>query len=340
MPLFDDAGLIPSAQMTRPGQTVGNAGLNDQSITEYGGHVEHTIERKSVLAGWVPLRPVRGTNSVTNFAVGGATLGKVTPGEPPTAAQAEFGKAVLTIDTVIYARNTFPLIETFQTSYDARKEVGVEHGIEIAKFFDQSMFIQAAKASLLTESRFSNAQGTNKPKGHSGGSVQTLAAAGDATDPAKFYAAIRSLVVKFENKDVSPAQDDMILALMPTQYYSLVDAEQISNRNYVASDGTEFKDIPIYKALGVPVVSSNNIPNTNISAHLLSNAGNSNAYNGDFTKLVGLMFSMRSLLAGETIPLTSDVFYDKNYKMWFVDSHLAYGVTPNRAEYAGSIWLP
>lgn len=340
MPLFDDAGNIPAATITRPGQTVGNSGINDQSITEYGGHVEHTIERKSALAGWVPLRPVRGTNSVTNFAVGGATLGKVTPGEAPASTQAEFGKAILTIDTVVYARNTFPLIETFQTSYDARKEVGVEHGIEIAKFFDQSMFIQAAKASLLTESRFSNAQGANKPKGHSGGSVVTLTATGDATDPSKLYKAVRDLVVKFEQKDVSPGGDDMILAVLPTQFYALVDAEQISNREYITSDGHSLKDIPVYKALGVPVVSSNNIPTTNVNAHLLSNAANSNAYNGDFTKLLAVMFSMRALLAGETIPLTSDVFYDKNYKMWFVDSHLAYGVTPNRAEYAGSIWTP
>jgi hypothetical protein len=45
-------------------------------------------------------------------------------------------------------------------------------------------------------------------------------------------------------------------------------------------------------------------------------------------------------MAGETIPLQSDIFYDKLFKSWFVDSHLAFAVGPNRAEYAGVIALP
>lgn len=338
MALFDDAGTI--GNLTRPGQTVGSADIMSQAIAEYGGHVEGTIERRSKLYGFMPFRAVRGTDTVQNYAVGEATLGKVTPGVAPDAATAEFSKAQLKIDTLIYARNVIPLLETFQTSYDARKEVGQEHGKKIAKFVDNSLFIQAAKASLLTESKYSNGQGANKPAGHSGGNTVTLAASGDATDPAKMYKAIRDIVVKFELKDVSPVDDDLILALPVTQFYALADAEQIVNGDYKTADGNVMTGIPMYKALGVPVIASNNIPQVNVTAHLLSNAGNSNAYNGDFTKLVGLMFSPRALLAGETIPLTSDVFYDKIYKSWFVDSHLSYGATPNRAEYAGSIWLP
>jgi hypothetical protein len=339
MSLFT-SDAIPAAQITNPARTVGDAaGTMNQIIAEYGGHVEHTIERRSIMQGWVPLRPVRGTNTVQNFAVGEATLGKVVPGTAPQASSAEFSKASLVIDTLIYGRNTFPLLEVFQTSYDARKEVGIEHGKKIAKFFDQAMLIQAAKASQLANSKFSNGQ-ANKPVGHFGGNVQTLTNAGDALDPAKLYSAIRALCVKFENKDVVPAQDDLVLVFRPEQYYALADAEQIVNGNYKTSDGNSFTNIAIYKALGVPVMSTNNLPNTNVTAHLLSNATNGNAYDGDFTKLVGVMFSARALLAGETIPLSSDVFYDKMYKMWVVDSHLSFGVTANRAEYAGSIWLP
>ena len=85
---------------------------------------------------------------------------------------------------------------------------------------------------------------------------------------------------------------------------------------------------------------SNNLPNTVISGHLLSNAANSNAYDGDFSKVAGLMMSAKAVLGGETIPLRSDVFYDKIYKCWFVDSHLSCAFTPNRAEYAAAIMLP
>jgi hypothetical protein len=142
-----------------------------------------------------------------------------------------------------------------------------------------------------------------------------------------------------EEKDVVPREDDIMLAFRPAEFYALQEADQIVNGEYLTSDGNKITAM-IFKAYGCPVVSSNNVPNSLIAGHLLSNAANGNAYDGDFTKLVGLAFSARALLAGETIPLTSDVFYDKQYKSWFVDSHLAYAVGPNRAEYAGSIWMP
>jgi hypothetical protein len=46
----------------------------------------------------------------------------------------------------------------------------------------------------------------------------------------------------------------------------------------------------------------------------------------------------KALLAGETIPLTSKVYWSDVELQWFIDSYLAYGVTPNRAEMAGGIF--
>lgn len=338
MPLFDDAGNIPAAQLSRPGQFDQTGNVNAAAVIEYSETVGHTIERRSVLNGFVKPRPVRGTNQVGNYGFGKSTIGKVTPGEAPEATKNDVGKVVLSIDTVVYTRHALPLLEVFQTSYDARVELGIEDGIEMAKFIDQAFFIQAAKAAQLTNSAYSAVGG--KPAGWFGGSAETLAAAGDATDPAKLYQAFSNLFVKMEQKDVVPRMDDVIIAVRPEQFYALQDAEQIINGEYVTSRGTKLENVAIFKAFGCPVMSSNNVPNTNIAAHPLSNAGNSNAYNGDFTKLVGLAFAPKALLAGETIPLESDVFYDKIYKSWFVDSHTAFGVTPDRAEYAGAIWLP
>jgi hypothetical protein len=79
---------------------------------------------------------------------------------------------------------------------------------------------------------------------------------------------------------------------------------------------------------------------SNIASHELSNARNSNAYNGDFTKHVATAFAPRSLLAGETIPLQSKIFFSDVRKLWFIDAWTAFGVTPNRAEFAANILLP
>jgi hypothetical protein len=333
--------LDDSFNIVRPGQSNQAGVVNALHLEEFTGVVESTIERKSALKGMIPIRPVRGASVLTNFAVGGSTLQRANPGGPaPDGTGTDFAKRTLTVDTVILARAILPLLETFQTSYDARKEIGLEHGKKIAKFTDQSFFIQAIKAGLLTDSAYRGSGAAGKPLDHFGGSQQTLAAAGDSLDPAKLYAAVANLFVKMEEKDVDPRNDDVMIALRPAEFYTLLQNEQLIDGTYKTAEGTNIQ-AQLLKAYGVPVVSSTNFPGgLTISGHLLSNANNSNAYDGDFTKVVGCAFSPRALLAGETIPLTTDVFWDKVTKQWFVDAHLAYGVTPNRAEFSGVILKP
>lgn len=331
-------GLFPAendvmAPVTYPNQINQAGDTMALAVSQYAGTVEGTIERKSVLADKLPRRSVRGTNTIHNYAIGETTLDKVTPGVAPDAGGVDLNKSSLTVDTVVIARNILPLLDVFQESFDVRTEIGKEHGKHIAKFSDQAFFIQAAKVAQMAGAV---AAGTD---GHSGGSTITLANALDVTDPAKMYRAVSQLNTKMEEKDVDWVTDDVMLAFRPAVFAALRDAEQIVNGTYRTADGTE-KEGLIYKAFGAPVVSSNNVPNGVISGHLLSNAGNSNAYDGDFSKVAGLAFSPRALLAGETIPLTTDVYFDKIYKMWFVDAWMSFGVAPNRAEYAGAILLP
>lgn len=314
--------------VTRPNAKNDGVDPLELVIEEFSGIVEGTIQRRSVMEAWLPVRSVKGTATVSNYAVGEAQLGKVVPGEAPPAAKAEFSKLSLTIDTVVYARNALPLLDVFQTNFDARKEIGLEHGKKIAKFKDQSFLIQAVKAAQLTQSPF----GTTP--GHGKGNVVTLAAQADRSDPAKLYKALSDLFVSFEEQDVDPIADNLVIFLQPGEYYTLLQSEQLTNGEYITAEGNSVKS-KVLSAWGVPVISTNNIPKGVVANHELGTA-----FNGDFTNVVAVVFSPRALLAGETIPLESDVFYDKIYKSWFVDSHLSYSVTPNRPEYAGVILQP
>lgn len=321
---------------TQPGQEGATGSKTATHIEEYTGVVERTIDRKSVLKGWIPIRSVKGTSIIQSFAVGESTLQKVTPGTTPDGTINKFGKNTLSIDTLILARSIFPLLETWQTSYDARQEVGSEHGKKIAKFYDESFFIQACKTAALTAPKFSGVSGA----GHYGGTQVTMTSSSDNTDPAKLFSYIATLFTGMETKDVDPRTDDVLIAVKPAEFYTLLQNEQLINSQYKTSDGTSV-DAFLLKTYGVPVISSNNFPGgSNITSHLLSNSDNGNAYNGDFTKYVAVAFSPRALLAGETIPLTTAVFWDEKSKMWFVDAHLSYGVGPNRPEFAGAILKP
>lgn len=309
-------------------------------IEEFTGMVEGTIERRSIMNGLIPVRRVQGTDTFTNRAVGESTLQKLVPGVTPNGTKTDFAKNSVTVDTVILAREAYSVLEVFTTNIDVRREVATEQGKKIAKFWDQSFFIQAFKAALLTQSKFANGS-AGKPAGHFGGNQEVLAAAGDLSDPAKMYAALARLMVKFEKKDVDPRNDDVMIVVPPEVYYTLIQAEQLVNTEYVTSAGNKVNDAWVLKTYGVPVWSSNNAPfQTNVTGHLLSNAGNGNAYDGDFSKIGALAFSPRAIMAGETIPLTSQIFWDELSKAWYVDSHLSFAVGPNRAEFAGVIALP
>lgn len=297
--------------------------------------VQGTLERMSVCAPRIPVRPVRGTSTITNFAVGKSTIQKITPGSPIDGTVSKFGKTSMTIDTTIIARAVLPLLETFQTSYDARAEIAGEHGKELAKQFDQAFFIQAVKAGLLTANKFGLTAA-----GHDGGSQVTFTGASDHLDPALLYAKIVDLLTALRLKDVDPINDGVILAVSPTEFATLSMNELLINSNFITSAGVSIES-QVLKAHGVHVVQSNNfVGGSNISGNLLSNADNSNAYDGDFTKVVVSAFAPKALLAGETIPLTSEVFFDKLTKQWFVDSWRAYGVAPSVAAFAGVINKP
>lgn len=328
---------LDSFVVTRPNQQLGAGDPLALVIEEFAGIVEGTVQRRSVTEGWLPIRKVSGTATLSKDAIGESTLGKVVPGETPDGTTHQFSKTAVTVDTLIYARSTLPLLDTFQTKYDTRKEIGMEHGKKIAKFKDTAFLVQGCKAALATESPY------GALPGHFGGTRQTLTASGDVTDPAKLYSSFARLFAQMEEKDINPVDDDLVIFLRPAIFYALLEAEQVINGQYLTSDGTSVEGY-IFKAWGVPVVKTNNIPNGVIATN--DDSGNSVGrllganYAGDFSKVVALAMSPKAVLAGETISLTSDVFYDKLSKSWYVDAHLSFAATPDRTEYAGAILLP
>ena len=335
MPLNSAAVTFPNAKNSVDATQADRLAL---VIEEFTGMVEGTIQRRSILSDHIPVRAVKGTATFTNHAVGKSTLQKVVPGVALDGIKSDFSKNSVTVDTTIAAREFFPMLDVFQTQINTRVEVAGEQGKEIAKFKDQAFLIQALKAARLANSAY--AAGTpGKPAGHSGGSRTALATLADAQDPAKLYAALTDTLVKMEQKDVDPRSDDVVIVVRPEYYNTLIQAEQLVNTQYVTASGNKVNDGWVLKTAGVPVFASNNLPNTNVTGHFLSNTFNGNAYDGDFSKTVAAIFSPRSIMAGETIPVTSDVFFDKLMLSWCVHSYLAFAVGPNRAEYAAELHI-
>jgi hypothetical protein len=134
--------------------------------------------------------------------------------------------------------------------------------------------------------------------------------------------------------------DGGVLYVRPTIYYRLLQSERLISTEYITSTGNVIKTRAL-ASHGVPVMASRNFPAGQvISSHLLSNAGNGNFFDGDFSKLVALFLARDAIIAGETIAFTPRVFWDELSKSWYVDCHGAFSAAKKRVENAGAILIP
>ena len=337
---------------------IDSGNVNPLYIEQYGGEVEHRFLKASFMRTFFKFKSVRGTDTITNDRIGYTSLQKVSRGVRPGDSAPTFDNISIKVDTIVLARTTQFLLDDFLSHIDVRKEVGIEHGKTIGKFFDESFLVQAIKACQITNQ---DPDGTltggwadalnpssatlpsnvvrTAPEGFQGGSVVVLAAAGDETDPELLELAIQDLCQTVEEKDVDIM--DAVLLMRPAQYYALLKNDKLLDKDYSAGNG-DYAAGKVLKSNGVRIQVTNRLPaQADVgTTHFLSNAGNGNAYDvsqADVNCKVVLLMP-KALLAGETIPLTSDVYYDKKELQWFIDSYLAYGVTPNRAEMAGGIF--
>lgn len=324
-----------AVNVSYPGQELGAGAVDALTIEQYGGEVEATFSKASFMKQYVKIKSIRGTNVVTNDRIGKATLSVVTPGVRPDATVVGFDNVSLKIDTIVLARNNTVLIDDFINHYDVRAALGVEHGKEIGKFFDESFIIQAIKCALIVKG--DGTLGTTKlPDGWFGGTKITLTTALDENDPIKLLAGIKSACKAIEKNDVE--LDGGVIFVTVDAYYTLLDNDKLINSQYSLGNG-DFAEGQVLKANGLPVVKTNRIPSAAIVGHKLSNAGNANAYDisAAEAKAVAIVMMPKALLAGELIPLTSKVYYMDSELQWFIDSYLSYGVTPNRAEHCAVV---
>ena len=332
---------------------IDSGNVNPLYIEQYGGEVEHRILKESFMRQFFKFKSVRGTDTVTNDRMGHTALQKVSRGVRPTDSSPTFDNISVKVDTIVLARTNQFLLDDFLAHLDVRKEVGMEHGRTIGKFFDEAFIIQGIKAAQIT-----NQDPTGKklggwlggvggyaeiirtaPEGFQGATPIMLDAANDESDSDKLVRAIQDMCQGIAEKDVELS--DGVVLVRPAEYYTLLRNDKLLDRDFSGMNGDYAKG-QVLQANGARIQVTNRFPKAGDDAvtHFLSNAGNGNAYDtsADDIECIALFLQPKALLAGETIPLTSKVYYSDIELQWFIDSYLAFGVTPNRAEMAAGIF--
>lgn len=300
-----------------------------QMIEQYGGAVDSQFAKASIMRKFASVMPVLGTDTKIVRRVGRTDLQAVTPGVRPAANKTNFGRTSVTVDTLILARDNRSQLNEFQTDFNVRAELGRDHGKELGKFFDEAFIIQAIKgANQAAPSGLNNAIGAGKKA--------QLAQAGDENDPDLMYNKIAEVLVDMEEEDIDISE--MVVLVRPTIHEVLLQNDKLVNTQF--SEGNSNYALGKVKTIkGAPIVSTARIPQAAISGHKLSNAENANAYDLTATeaKVAAVIMHPWSLLAGETIGLQSDVFFDKVERQWFIDSFMAFGVSVRRPDVCGVV---
>lgn len=308
--------------------------LSDQDradlIEEFGGMVDSQFAKASMMRNFVPVHNITGTDTKIVRRAGKTSLQKITDGVRPAAQKTNYGKAAVTVDTVVLARDNQSMLNSFQADFNVRAELAKDHGKELGKFFDQAFLIQAIKsAGLPAPTGLNGAFGAGKS--------ETLAAPGDELDPDKLYAKIAQIIVDMQEEDIDT--DECVIFVRPTQEDVLLNHDKLIDRDF-SKDNGDFATGKIKTVKGVPIVKTARIPNAAIAGHYLSNEDNGYAY--DVTaaeaKASAVIMHPMSLLAGETIPLTSNIFFSDVEKQWFIDAWLAFGVSNRRPDVCGCVF--
>lgn len=318
------------AELNQTSQHLSDVASEDL-IDRYGGGVETQFAMASVMRQYANIQPVRGTDTLINNRVGRTSLQKLVPGVRPDAAPAtQFGRVQVTVDTVVLARDNRSMLNELQVHFNATQLLAEDHGKELGKFFDQAFIIQTIKGSRL-------AAPANLNGAIGAGQNVTMNAVGDELDPDKVYGKIADLIVSMEEQEI-PVHE-MLIFVRPFTYNILQNNNKLISVDYSANGG-DFAQGVVNTIKGVRVEKSVRIPTQPIEGHYLSNTQNGMAYDIGTaeSKAIAVLMHPRSLLAGETIPLTSDIFFSKEEKQWFIDSWLSFAVTTNRPDLCGAVF--
>lgn len=329
MSLFD-----LSAKITRPGMQYGEGDPYKLIKAEYTGIIEKGITEQSVLFPYLDFRTLKGTNKLYSYAVSAVDLQKLMPGVAPDPTKQKYSQQELTFDQPVISRQAVADIDTFIHQYDERQQAAEAQAKEFAEFNDKAMLIAVRKIAEMDHNKFDEAG--KMGKGFGGASRISITAV-DRKDPLKLLKAIKDLMVKFQLKGIDPIKEGMTLFLGYEDFATLLDNEMLINTDYVTSVGSKVAGGWMLKPYGLHVVTTNHIPTTNVTGHLLSSALNENWYDGDYTNTIGLLFNHKALLCGQLYGIRTDMWFNKESKTWFVDSWECIGAGPNRCEYAGAI---
>jgi hypothetical protein len=241
---------------------------------------------RTITSGKSAQFPVLGTATAAYHTVGNPLVG---------ANQIKANEKVITIDDLLIAQSFIANIDELKNHYDVRATYADELGKALAKTYDENVAKQICNASRASTTL----------SGGNGGIVLTLAngntASSDVTGD-EIAAAIYDIAQTMDERDIPPT--DRFCVLPPAEYYKLAEsATRTVDTDFNPQGNGSFASGKVQQVAGIPVMMSNNVPQSNRSAA----SGENNAYNGDDSKTIGLVFHKSAVGTVKLMDMTTEI---------------------------------
>ena len=321
--------------------TVSRLGLVDNTGTDFdalflkvfSGEVLTAFTRNNIFNEQLhSVRTITSGKSAQFPVLGTATASFHTPGNLLTGGnQIRHGERVITINDLLIADVFVSRLEELKNHYDIRADYANELGKALAKTYDENVAKMIAQASRASSTL----------TGIAGGLTLTLASGNTASANVtgdELAAAIYDIAQTFDERDIPPT--DRFCVLPPAEYYKLAEsATRTVNVDFNPGGGNgSFASGAVQQIAGIPILKSNNIPQSNRSAA----SGENNAYNGDDSKTLGLVFHKSAVGTVKLMDMTTEMTgndYSTMYQGTLMVAKYALGHGILRPECAATIKL-
>ena len=315
-----------STNLTHPAQANLAGALDALMIEKFDGRVHMHEQMSSVTDGLFTMVPLVGTDTLSNAAMGDPTLQAVSPGVEPLGKTIEVGTQIVQVKTPILARVVVAMLAQVQDRLSIKSRTPNNFGRKIAKIKDELLLHQAVKSGM-------KATGSGEVTDMPGGVNKELAAATDETDATKFEVGIMTLAQALMEQEVELTDGKLFVA--PAQYFTLLKNDKLTSADY-SSGNANYSKAMVSVSSGMPIVPTNRLSQ---AADDGTTAGsNANIMGANYivsdeeSDVVGLYATPDSIMVAQSIPLTTDVYWDKRLLTWFIDSYLAFGAAPDRPD--------
>ena len=285
--------------------TVSRLGLVNNTGTSYdalflkvfSGEVLTAFARNNIFNEALhSVRTISSGKSAQFPVLGTATAAYHTVGTPLVGAnQIKANEKIITIDDLLIAQSFVASIDELKNHYDVRATYADELGKALAKTYDQNVAKVIANASRASTTL----------SGGNGGLVLTLANGNTASANVtgdEIAAAIYDIAQTFDERDIPPT--DRFCVLPPAEYYKLAEsATRTVDVDYNPQGNGSFASGRVQQVAGIPIMMSNNVPQSNRSAA----SGENNTYNGDDSKTIGLVFHKSAVGTVKLMDMTTEI---------------------------------